>query len=334
LQSQRYPQELIVLKVRECGDIGECRRIWELLWPGNCIFDLWAVRDCFARAFNRPVKFMVAEEGGKIQGALALSWIEEEGLFAQFPGETWQGKTWLEQNKIPAANPLVFSELLASLSGRTHLRYLIPESIAWDNQSVELDETGYLFFPGQYGYSFQDFRQQFSAKSRKNYAKELSRLEACGISFRYDDLSDLDHIFRMNIEAFKDRSYFSDPRFLNAFENLTAWLHDNGLLRTTAVIIGGEIAAVDIGSVLGRHYTVLAGGTNPDFAGVAKLINFHHIEWSCAQRLEVLDFLCGDFGWKERFHLTPRPLYQITASHAECVISESIHTGRSINCEV
>ena len=323
-----------MLKIRECEDIQECRWIWEKIWPEECIFDFWALRDCFASAFNRPVKFIVAEESGRIQGALALSWIEEEGLFAQFPGETWKGRTWLEQNKIPAENSLVFSEMLAALPGRTHLRYLTPESIAPDDQSVELDETGYLFYPGQYNYSFQNFRQQFSKKFRKNYAKEVSVMEAHGVSFRQNDLSDANHLFKMNIEAFKEGSYFSDPRFLNAFENMVAWLHDEGMLRTAAVIIGGEIAAVDIGSVWGKHYTVLAGGTNPDFPGVAKMINFHHLEWSCEQHLEIVDFLCGDFGWKERFHLTPRPLYQIRANPAGCAISESIHNGMSVDCEV
>lgn len=323
-----------MLKIRECGDIEECRRIWDLLWPQECIFDLWALRDCFASAFNRPVKFLVAEESGKIQGALALSWIEEEGLFAQFPGETWKGKTWLEQNKIPAENSLVFSEIMAALPGRTHLRYLMPESIAGGNQSAELDETGYIFYPRQYNYSFQRYRQGLSSKFRKNCAKEASVLEAQGVSFRHNNLSDAEHIFRMNIEAFKENSYFSDPRFLNAFENLTAWLHDSGMLRTTAVIVGGETAAVDIGAVWGRYYTVLAGGTNPNFPGVAKMINFHHLQWACVERLDMVDFLCGDFGWKERFHLTSRPLYQITASPAGCETSKIIHTGMSVGCEV
>jgi len=78
-------------------------------------------------------------------------------------------------------------------------------------------------------------------------------------------------------------------------------------------MIGDVIAAVDIGAVHNRRYTVLAGGTNPECMGVAKLINFHHLEWSCSKRFESVDFLCGDFGWKERFKLHPSPLYQITA---------------------
>jgi len=106
-------------------------------------------------------------------------------------------------------------------------------------------------------------------------------------------------------------------RFLKSFENLVIWLQKNGLLRVTTVILGGNVAAVDIGAIFGSAYTVLAGGAHPDFPGVAKLINFHHMEWACSRRLEVIDFLCGDFGWKERFHLTPRPLYLLNHSIAD-----------------
>ena len=120
----------------------------------------------------------------------------------------------------------------------------------------------------------------------------------------------------MNQEAYKDFSYFNDARFLGAFEALAAWLYDNGHLRVTTVHIGGSIAAVDMGALWGSSYTVLAGGTSPEFPGVAKLMNFHHLEYACRTRLETVDFLCGDFGWKQRFHLTPRPLYEIRIPHA------------------
>ena len=47
---------------------------------------------------------------------LALSWIDEEHCFGHFPGELWQGKTWLEQNRILADNDEVFSNLLCHIS--------------------------------------------------------------------------------------------------------------------------------------------------------------------------------------------------------------------------
>jgi CelD/BcsL family acetyltransferase involved in cellulose biosynthesis len=66
-----------------------------------------------------------------------------------------------------------------------------------------------------------------------------------------------------------------------------------------------------MGAIWNNTYTVLAGGTDVEFPGVAKLINLHHIQWACRQRLACVDFLCGDFNWKSRFHLVPRPLYEL-----------------------
>jgi hypothetical protein len=56
---------------------------------------------------------------------------------------------------------------------------------------------------------------------------------------------------------------------------------------------------------------VLAGGVNRAFPGVAKLINFHHLRFACEQQLASVNFLCGDFNWKERFQLTPQPFYEL-----------------------
>ncbi|MBN2311673.1 MAG: GNAT family N-acetyltransferase, partial [Candidatus Hydrogenedentes bacterium] len=156
--------------------------------------------------------------------------------------------------------------------------------------------------------------QEFSGKSRKKLRRELDALENLGLAFRYDCLADAERVFEMNLAAFGADSYFHDARFLDGFAALIRWLHDEGLLRVTCVLLGGRIAAVDVGAVWRRTYTLVAGGTCPDFPGVAKLINFHHLERSCQERYEVVDFLCGDFGWKERFHLTPRPLYQLRLS--------------------
>jgi len=297
--------------VKTCEDPEGCRRLWERVWPAECLFDLWPVRACFLEPFDRTPYFLVAEHRGVIRGMLALSWIEEDLCFGHFPGETWNGKTWLEQNRIPVSGPFVASELLKHIPGEAHLRYLTRESLPQNEDLARLDEIGYLFFPRQYDWSFETYMRQFSAKTRKKLVRELGSLKSMGVSYRYDTLSDMDHLFKLNRKTFGERSYFNDPRFLKSFENLVSWLRRNELLRITTVMVGGEIAAVDVGAVWNRSYTVLAGGARPQFSGVGKLINFHHIEWACQRRLEKVDFLCGDFGWKERFHLDPRPLYEI-----------------------
>ena len=154
------------------------------------------------------------------------------------------------------------------------------------------------------------YRSTLSARTRRQTAEETGRLEAAGVEFRRDRFADLDALFGMNLASFGDASYFRDPRFQASFEDLADVLRSSGMLRLTTVLVGGRIAAVDIGGVFRDGYTLLAGGTAPEFPGVAKLINLHHIRRACGERLRYVDFLSGDFGWKERFRLTPRPLFR------------------------
>jgi hypothetical protein len=254
---------------------------------------------------------LVAERRGTFRGLLALSWIEEDQYFGHFPGELWHGKTWLEQNRFIADGPVVCEALWEAVPNAAQIRYLHPDSDLPAGAAVALDEMGYLFRPVQYGYDFSAYMAVFSGKTRKKMRVEIDRLHAKGVTFRYNRLADVDRLFRLNVEAFGSNSYFSDPRFLRAFEDLVVWLHSHDLLRVTTVLVGDEMAAVDIGAVWKGIYTVVAGGACVDFPGVAKLINFHHLEWACRQQLREVDFLCGEFNWKHRFHLTPRPLYQM-----------------------
>lgn len=301
--------------VKICRDIDEGRHVWQRCWPQKHLFDIWEVRNCFQKAFDRPPYFLIAESKGEIQGCLALSWNEETGCYGHFPGETWQQKTWLEQNRIIALNSNVLRALIRELPENTHIRYLTSESLLLNDRAHEIDETGYLFFPERYNFSFQSYMDGFSGKSRKKLLQEVKKLESIGSEYRHNHWADVDAMFQMNLDAFGNNSFFSDPRFLRSFENLLSWLTAKNMLRVTTVLLGGKIAAIDIGALFNGTYTVLAGGTNPEFKGVAKMINFHHLEWACKERFSMVDFLCGDFGWKERFHLTPNPLYQIKREH-------------------
>ncbi|MBU1340466.1 MAG: GNAT family N-acetyltransferase [Proteobacteria bacterium] len=299
------------MKISIYQDPDECRFIWEKMWPVKGFFDLWQVRSCFHDVYSRPLSFHVIEENRKAVGFLALCWNEEEKKYVQFPGESWHGKTWLEQNRIIAASPEILENLLESVPGSLHLRYLTQNSLSGISDRMKTDELGYIFFPGMYDFSFENYWQSFSGKFRKKFKAEQKKLEDRKITFRFNRPEDLDTMFRMNMASFGKESYFSDPRFLKAFENLASFLAKLGMLRITTLLIDGTIAAVDMGALFKQSYTLLAGGTNPDFPGVAKLINLHHMDWSCHQQIETVDFLCGDFNWKERFHLTPVPLYEL-----------------------
>ena len=89
--------------VRIVDDPIECRQLWECVMPAELVTDDWSFRACFEAQYRRPSCFIVAEDGVRICGLLPLSWIEEADCYGYFPGETWHGKTWLEQNRLICA---------------------------------------------------------------------------------------------------------------------------------------------------------------------------------------------------------------------------------------
>jgi hypothetical protein len=300
--------DAVMNDIRIAQNEDECRELWEHLWPQKVVFDLWPVRACFMKHYQRPLFFLTGKTEDRL--LIALAWIEEEKYFGHFPGETWQGKTWLEQNKIIGAADRAPQALLENIPGKISLRYLDDHFLFRSGSHTAEDEIGYLFIPSQYDFSFDAYRQAFPGKTRKKFDQEIRRLQEQTVTWRYDQMSDVEQMMQLNITAFGEHSYFHDPRFFGAFIDLLAFLRQNSMLRITSVLIGGRLAAVDVGSLWNNVYTVVAGGTDPEFPGVAKLINFHHIEWACRERLALVDFLCGDFVWKTRFRLHPRPLYK------------------------
>jgi hypothetical protein len=317
--------------IRIINDLEQCRDIWKRTVPQETVWDLWEFRACFQEHFRRPAYFIAAESTSGLTEILPLSWIEESQRYGYFPGETWQDKTWLEQNRIPADNGIL-CDMLDRCPGQYYLRYLRPslESVS-QNQCV-VDEVGYLFRPSDYNYDIENYFQQFSKKSAKNIKREIASLQA-GACYRYDDISDFEHLVQLNVNNFGNRSYFYDLCFRESFRTLMHYLNDKGWLRITTVIINGEIAAVDIGCVYREDYTLLGGGTNRDYPGVAKLINLHHMQRGCRERFKLIDFLCGDFSWKQKFHLTERPLYLLSNCSLETHPSEDLELRRAGHVE-
>ncbi len=300
-------------RIRISRDPEECERLWDQLWPSDQLFDLWPVRSAFAAAYDRTPFFVVAEEKNRPVGLLALAEIDSSGCYGFFPAETWRERTWLEQNRIFSPNREVFREMLAAVPGSVQLRYMTRETLSLLPSPFTVDEVGFLFVPAEVDFSYENYLRRFSGKSRKKLGRELDGLEKQGLMFRLNHLEDVELVFRINRERFGEASYFADPRFTGAFASLVGWLHENNMLRLTTVLLGGRIAAIDIGALWRNNYTLLAGCTSVDFPGVAKLINLHHIRRACEEKMGCADFLCGDFNWKKRFHLTERPLFKPAA---------------------
>ena len=152
---------------------------------------------------------------------------------------------------------------------------------------------------------------EFSHKSARRLKRELATWQERQVSFRIDHDEDFERMIEMNVNRYGAESYFYDQRFVGGFRSLMRFLRDTHALRMVTVLVDGIPAAIDMGVIHRGTYTLLAGGTNAAYPGVAKLINVAHMSWACEQKLERVDFLCGEFNWKPQFHLTPNPLYKL-----------------------
>ena len=301
--------------IRVVTDRGECRSLWEKVFPREFVSDLWEVRECFDRHYRHEPCFIAAEDRGEVRGLLPLSLNGDSGLYNFFPGETWAGKTWLEQNRIVTDSQRMLRDMLAAVPGPYHLRYLRPAAAA-ANPYEQVDEIGYLFCPPKYGCDMDRYFGEFSHKTAKKLRRELAGWDERNISWRFDDPNDFELLVAMSIGRYGQSSYFYDPRFLDSFRHLRDFLAGRGWLRMVTIMVDGTPAATDLGSVYNGTLTMLAGGTHGDYPGVAKLINVHHMTWACEQKLDRVDFLCGDFNWKAMFHLSPVPLYLLEKDKA------------------
>ncbi|MFH1132059.1 MAG: GNAT family N-acetyltransferase [Pseudomonadota bacterium] len=298
-------------KLRVVTDASECQEIWRRVILQETIWDLWETRTCFHAHFQRPLCFYVVEQAGKIYGLLPLCKIEENNSLAYFPGETWQEKTWLEQNRIFARDANMLAALLEQCPLPYHIRYLLPLDFVPEDRRV-VDEKGFLFLPPRYDYNVENFFQEFSRRSLTRLKNDLAAFESLGVRYRYNDLADFDQIIQLNLDRFGESSFFDDTRFCEGFRSLLHFLHNKSWLRLTAVLINDELVAVDMGCIYRGTYTLFAGGTNASYPGVAKLINTHHMQYACREKLQAMDFLCGGSSWKNIFHLSPRPLYLLS----------------------
>lgn len=322
LSHQGYTERKTARSIRSFSitDLNDCEQLWKYYLRRDCISDLWEFRLCFHKYFGYRPYFLILEDREGIAGILPLSFIEETDMAVFFPGEMWEGKTWFERTPIYLRDFKFFNDLIDACPYRTLLRYIDPGQEITCSE-LNQDEIGYVLYPKDVNYDLTLFRQRFSNKKFKAILKVVENYKAMGCTFHLNRLQDFDTLVDLSILQFGHRSYLTDPRFREGFRDAMHFLQRKNLLRMVSIEIDGRIGAVDLGAYYQGVYTVFLGGANPDFPGIAKLINMYHITTSFNEKYYKVDFLCGDFHWKKLWHLDPEPLYKFVSPS---MVSEAV----------
>jgi hypothetical protein len=290
-------------------DIDACGRLWNSLIPVHNLSDLWEIRLCFHQHYRHRLHFLVFEDRNEIVGMIPLVYLTERDKYVFFPGEIWNGKTWLERTSVFCRRPEDLGYLLSECPDRTYLRY-IDSDHASSLAELDVDETAYLLYPPEFNFDLDLYYQRFVWKKLKAIKKEIASFLGPESSWHLNRLPDYDLLVEMNLKRFGETSYFYDSRFAESFRDVMHLLDRKGWLRMVSLQIGAETAAIDFSALFNGSYVVMLGGTHLQFPGIAKAMNMQHIEFACQSHVSKVDFLCGDFCWKKLWHLDPEPLYK------------------------
>ena len=178
LQNRENPMN----EVSFVTDLEQCRQLWNDLIKAKNISDLWEFRDCFQRHYNAKPYFLVRKDRRGISGMLPLSYLEEEGMFAFFPGETWKGKTWMERTPIFLRDGEGLADLLRACPKETHLRYMERPSLTL-NPGLVVDEIGYVLYPGTFYFDVAHYAKRFSGKKFKNLKRPCNHSPPSRVHF-------------------------------------------------------------------------------------------------------------------------------------------------------
>lgn len=287
----------------------KCEQLWKTFIIPKCVSDLWEFRLCFHKHFHHKPVFLVMEDQSGIAGLVPMSYVQKLDTYFMFPGEIWNNRTWLERTPVYVRDDYSINDLLKACPENSYLRYLEISDGSMDYDFSE-DEIGYVMYPVDLDCNIDYYFKRFSNKKLKAINKVIRSYSDQGCEIYINRMEDYNRLVDMSIQQFGSRSFMYDKRFQRSFNDVLKFLHSNKMLRIISCVIGGELVAVDIGAIYKGIYTVFLGGTDSRFPGIAKLMNMNHIQYSFSEKLNKIDFLCGDFHWKLLWHLDQEVLYR------------------------
>jgi len=172
--------------------------------------------------------------------------------------------------------------------------------------------------------TYDKYWEGLSKNFRKNISRLRKRLPKESKFFWYEDDLDedklaclIDKIIDINafrwVEVKGQYSAFGDPLTRIFYKDLASCFFRKGWLRLPAMIINGEIAAIDLCFKYENKYIGVITGYEPRFSNYSpgNLLIVHTIEKSYKEGLTEYDLLTGDEPYKYQFNPKERRIFTV-----------------------
>lgn len=291
-------------------DAAEARRLWSAFSPDRSLYDSWSFRSTFRSYFATELRFYVGSSGGRPVAVLPLQYNHEIGALEFFGDE---GSNYMEDNEVFYEEGFEWAgpRLYAALPKGAALRYITGADPF--TMGLPVFDHKYVLDLRRYS-SIDDYLADcYSAKSRHGLKKRLRKIEEDHAPIvTTGELERIDDLFRLNVEAMGERSYFLDPFRTEIFRDLLRADLEPDLV---TIVVEGEPQAVSLSFVHGGQYFFLQSGVNKEaFSDLGNYLVIKCLERAMALGCHTFDAGSGCFNWKERFHLSKKPQYELVVS--------------------
>lgn len=284
-------------------DLKEAEKIWKGLSPNLTLYDDWNFRYCFYKYHtDNPLLFYAGYLGDELIGLLPLQYNSKEKYLEFWSEEFMEDNHVFIKKGFENLVPRFYEEIKEPAK----IYYIVDDCHYVRNLPIE-DYKYILNLAG-----FKDYREYlesaFEGKSKKNLKREISIIEKNPVAIREDEEEDLDLVFGLNINTFKEESDFHGKNKKEIFRD---FLKLDLPLHLMSIEVNGEKLAASVSILYNKIFYLLSTGSdNKKIPNLGKYLIFKNIEKAISLGAEIFDVGVGDCGWKERFRLERVPQYK------------------------
>jgi len=296
------------LRTEIISNINSCFELWQEFSPRKTLFDVWEFRLAFYEAYKYKPCFLLLRNQSE-QLALLPLWYEDDKM-----RYSWFGGDWQEEVRFFAKHSKYIQFLLSCAPSPLLLNAISQDSVGPLKRKIglEADEPKYVLALDGFR-DHKDYLMTIKKKTRQNLRRNTRKIEIQNPTIIIDNFSDIEHLIRLSKERFKQKNEetdWEDPRRAEAFRQVIKLAGKSYKTRMISVMIGNEIAGVDLVALFGGcYYTLRCGYNVKDFPGIGSFINLLEIDDAIKLGTKKIDFLQDNYEWKDKLCQTV-PLFR------------------------
>lgn len=278
-------------------DLIECKKLWDEFSPKLSLFDTWDFRFAFYKGYQFKPYFIQMLVDQEPVALLPLCFDDEQDKYF------WFGSDWHEDNQFFVKNNNLLPLLISIIPNSTSLNAINISQESLFKYPFIADEPKFVLNLDKIN-TLNDFLLSLKKKKRYNLKRDYERIKSLKPEIIINNFNDLDVLIKLNRKRFESRGIdtsWQDERKVTTFKEILKLPHSNPKIeiRMITVKIGDSIAGVDLMAIYNKRYYCLKGGNDIDkFPGIGNFLSQFEIEDALSLNMEKMDFLSGDFGYK------------------------------------